>query len=130
VRADAIVVLGGRENRVPVGLRLYEESVAPVLLVFNATGAGDDDHIYERPDPYTTRGEARAIARLAREHGWQSVVVVTSGYHVPRARLIVQRAFDGEVQMVGAPSWRMRLPLDVAFELVKGAYALTLGRRP
>ena len=49
---------------------------------------------------------------------------------MPRARLIVRRAFDGEVQMVGAPSWRWRLPLDVAFELVKGAYALTLGRAP
>jgi hypothetical protein len=56
--------------------------------------------------------------------------VVTSGYHVPRARLIVRRAFDGEVQMVGAPSWRWRLPLDLATELVKGAYALTLGRAP
>ena len=130
MKADAIVVLGGRANRLPVGLRLHEEGVAPVLLVFNSSGAGDDEHVYERPDPYTTRGEARAIARLADEHGWRSVVVVTSGYHVPRARLIVRRAYDGEVQMVGAPSWRWRLPLDVVFEVVKGAYALTLGRAP
>jgi uncharacterized SAM-binding protein YcdF (DUF218 family) len=57
-------------------------------------------------------------------------VVVTSGYHVPRAGLIVRRAFDGEVQMVGAPSWRWRLPLDLATEVVKGVYALTLGRAP
>jgi uncharacterized SAM-binding protein YcdF (DUF218 family) len=130
VKADAIVVLGGRSNRLPVGLRLHEEGVAPVLLVFNASGSGDAGHLYERPDPYTTRGEARAIARLAAEHGWRSVVVVTSGYHVPRAGLIVRRAFDGDVQMVGAPSWRWRLPLDLATEVVKGVYALTLGRAP
>ena len=130
MKADAIVVLGGRANRLPVGLRLRAEGVAPVLLVFNASGAGNDEHLYERPDPYTTRGEAQAIARLADEHGWRSVVVVTSGYHVPRARLIVRRAFDGELQMVGAPSWRWRLPLDLATEVVKGAWALTLGRAP
>ena len=130
MKADAIVVLGGRANRLPVGLQLREEDVAPVLLVFNATGVGDEDHLYERPDPYTTRGEARAVARLAREHGWRSIVVVTSSYHVPRARMLVRRAWDGELRMVGAPPTRWRLPLDVASELVKGAYALTFGRAP
>ena len=128
--ADAIVVLGGRPNRLPVGLRLLREGEGRVLLVFNATGTGDEGHLYVRPEPYTTRGEARAVARLAREHGWRSIVVVTSSYHVPRARLIFRRAFDGELRMASASATWWRLPLDVVSELVKALYALTLRRSP
>src|SRR5205823_5133085 len=36
------------------------------------------------PQPYSTRGEARAIARLAVQHGWRRVIVVTSTFHVTR----------------------------------------------
>jgi uncharacterized SAM-binding protein YcdF (DUF218 family) len=128
--ADAIVVLGGRPNRLPVGLRLLREGEGRVLIVFNATGHGDEEHLYVRPDPYTTRGEARAVAKLAREHGWRSIVVVTSTYHVPRARLIFRRAFDGELRMASAPPTWWRLPFDVVSELVKALYALTLRRSP
>jgi len=128
--ADAIVVLGGRPNRLPVGLRLLREGEGRVLIVFNATGSGDEEHLYVRPDPYTTRGEARAVAKLAREHGWRSIVVVTSTYHVPRARLIFRRAFDGELRMASAPPTWWRLPFDVVSELVKALYALTMRRSP
>lgn len=128
MRADAIVVLGGRPNRVPVGRRLLEEGVAPELLVFNATGEGDGDTIYVRPDPYTTRGEARAVARIGRERGWRSVVVVTSSYHVRRARLIFRRAWEGELEMVAAPPAPWRLPYDLLSEAVKLAVAVTVRR--
>ena len=126
--ADAIVVLGGRANRLPVALRLWRDGVAPTLVVFNATAAGEGEHLYLRPDPYTTRGEARATARLARDRGWRSIVVVTSSYHAPRARLIFRRAFDGEVRMATAPSTWWRLPFDLGSELLKTLYALTLRR--
>ena len=59
VKADAIVVLGGRPTRLPVGLRLWRAGVAPALVVFNEDGRGDDEHLYVRPEPYNTRGEAR-----------------------------------------------------------------------
>jgi uncharacterized SAM-binding protein YcdF (DUF218 family) len=129
-KADAIVVLGGRPNRVPVGLRLWRDGFAPILVVFNASGEGDDEHLYVRPEPYTTRGEARSTARLAREHGWGSIVLVTSSYHVPRARMLFRRAFDGEVLTVGAQPTLWRLPFDLLSELVKALYALTLRRSP
>ena len=59
------------------------------------------------PRPYSTRGEARGFARLARAHGWHSVIVVTSTYHVRRARMLFKRCFDGRVEAVGAePSLR------------------------
>jgi uncharacterized SAM-binding protein YcdF (DUF218 family) len=131
VSADAIVVLGGRANRLPVGLRLLRDGAGRLLIVFNATGSGEEDedgHLYVRPDPYTTRGEARAVAKLAREHGWRSIIVVTSAYHVPRARMIFRRAWDGELRMVSAPPTWWRLPFDIASELAKTVYALTLRR--
>ncbi|MEV6924077.1 hypothetical protein AB0M46_06125 [Dactylosporangium sp. NPDC051485] len=49
------------------------------------------------PDPDTTRGEAEAIARYAREFGWKSVVIVTTADHAWRARLRVTRCFPGQV---------------------------------
>ena len=68
---DAIVVLGGRPNRVPVGLALARAGVASTLLVFNADASPADaptgvEVIAVRPDPYATRGEAAVAARLAR----------------------------------------------------------------
>lgn len=129
-RADAIVVLGGRPNRLPVGLQLWHEHVAPTLVVFNEDGRGDDEHLYFRPDPYNTRGEARVTARLAREHGWRSIVLVTSSYHLPRARMIFRRAFDGEIVAAGAPPTLWRLPYDLASEIAKTVFALTLRRSP
>ena len=129
--ADAVVVLGGRPNRVPVGRRLLEEGVAPELLVFNATGEGDGDTIYVRPDPYTTRGEARAVARIGRERGWRSVVVVTSTYHVTRARLLVERCYDGELRVVGARLDGPRGlpdPLEIAHEWAGFVHAFAVER--
>jgi uncharacterized SAM-binding protein YcdF (DUF218 family) len=55
-----------------------------------------------RPDPDTTRGEARMVAILAERRGWRSVVVVTSTYHARRARLLLRRCFDGQLQVVAA----------------------------
>ena len=122
--ADAVVVLGGRPNRVPVGVALVRAGVAPVLVVFNADGAAPHsaeagEVVAIRPDPYTTRGEAAIAAQLARERAWRSLVVVTSSYHVPRARRIFRRAFDGELTLVPAAATLWRLPYDVASEAAK-----------
>ena len=122
--ADGVVVLGGRPNRVPVGVALVRAGVAPVLVVFNADGSAldapdADEVIVIRPDPYNTRGEAAIAARLARERGWRALVVVTSSYHVPRARRIFRRTWDGGLTMVPAPATLWRLPYDLASEAAK-----------
>ena len=63
------------------------------------------------PSPETTRGEAEAIGALARERGWSDLVVVTSTPHVTRARMLVDRCYDGALQVTGAtpgtglPGW-------------------------
>ena len=50
------------------------------------------------PDPYSTRGEAEGVARLARKHHWRSLVVVTSRYHVFRSRILFKRCFKGPLR--------------------------------
>jgi len=42
------------------------------------------------------------MRRLAQQHNWTSIVVVTSTYHVSRARMIFQRCFSGKLYMAAA----------------------------
>jgi hypothetical protein len=54
------------------------------------------------PSPETTRGEAEAIGRLARDRGWTRIVLVTSTYHMLRAKLLVDRCYSGTVEAAPA----------------------------
>lgn len=135
VRADAVVVLAGSTKRLPVALALMHRGVAPTLVVSDGleprnrravrtcTTPQPFAVVCPRPDPYSTRGEARMIAKLASERGWRSVVVVTSRFHLRRARLLVERCWDGRVSMVGAPTSIWRLPFLVGTEWIKLARA-------
>ncbi len=39
-----------------------------------------------------TRDEARAVAEMAKMHGWKKVIVVTTAWHMPRAALVFRNA--------------------------------------
>ena len=42
-----------------------------------------------------TASEAEAVEELARERGWKSILLVTSAFHMPRARLLFRnRGFE------------------------------------
>lgn len=130
-KADAVVVLAGSENRLPVGRELVEAGVAPVLVISDGldprwTAANRlcrFEHelrvLCPRPEPYSTRGEARMVAALARDQGWDEVVVVSSRFHLLRVRLLFERCFDGELGTVAAPNPTWRLPLSIALEWLK-----------
>jgi uncharacterized SAM-binding protein YcdF (DUF218 family) len=141
--ADAVVVLSGERARLKPALALVRRGVAPVLAISS---------VQETPTwtearrlcaarryagarvvcflavPYSTRGEARAVERLARERGWNSVVVVTSTFHVTRAHMLFRRCFRGPLSFVGSPSPWWRLPADWASETGKLAVQLTVER--
>ena len=55
------------------------------------------------PDPPTTKGEGRELRRLASQHRWRTVIVVTLRPHISRARFILEKCFDGELVMVAIP---------------------------
>jgi uncharacterized SAM-binding protein YcdF (DUF218 family) len=114
-RADAVVVLdGGSGERLDEARALMQRDVAPTLAISagreldpdEADGLCSGPQQFEvvcfTPTPDSTRGEARALATLARQHGWNDVVLVTSTYHVTRARMLVERCFDGRVDVVAA----------------------------
>jgi len=111
-RADAVVVFGARsrQERLPAGLRLIDRGVAPVL-VLSAAPQGFPcrsprqkrlEVICFTPHPFSTRGEAQTVGRLAARRGWRSIVLVTSTWHVTRARMLLRRCFDGKVLAVAA----------------------------
>jgi uncharacterized SAM-binding protein YcdF (DUF218 family) len=62
----------------------------------------------------TTRENARGVAAAAREVGADEVVVVTSAWHAPRARALVQAAVGPEVRVTSSsPPGRPPLRLAV-----------------
>jgi uncharacterized SAM-binding protein YcdF (DUF218 family) len=65
---------------------------------------------------------------MAAARGWHSVVVVTSTYHVTRARLLFRRCVDGRVAVTGATYQRSLIPLEVVLEPAKLLYALVVAR--
>ena len=138
--ADAIVSLDGdRPRRLRRAVELAEQGVAPTLVVVRAEAVAPEllaarslpfEVLSLVPVPSSTRGEARAVARLAGERDWRRIVVVTSSYHVPRARLIFRRAVVCELEFVSAGCSRRRLALDLCWEVAKFALATTFRRSP
>lgn len=115
-RADAVVVFAGADGeRQQEGERLVRQGVAPVLVISDGGLADSDnaDLCRERPadlhlhcltpDPATTRGEARAFAALAEREDWETLVLVTSTYHVRRASLLLDRCYGGQLRQVATP---------------------------
>jgi uncharacterized SAM-binding protein YcdF (DUF218 family) len=143
--ADAVVVLsGGLNRRLDPALALMQRGVAPVLAISAAQHdrkwkkarrlcAGEEGPLRYRvlcfqPVPYSTRGEARAIGRLARAHGWHRVVVVTSTFHTTRARMLIARCYRDRLWLVGTSSPPLRLLEDWIDETGKLLVQLTVER--
>jgi uncharacterized SAM-binding protein YcdF (DUF218 family) len=116
-RVDAILVLGppNVDGRSAEGLELAEQGFAPTVVISIvselqrrlkpscANNIPGITVICFLPDPATTRGEGHEIQRLAVEHGWKSIMVITSRYHVARARMILDRCVDARILVVAAP---------------------------
>jgi uncharacterized SAM-binding protein YcdF (DUF218 family) len=138
-RADAVVVLSGGRERLPVAMRLIRDGVAPVLAISSVSHtrpwplgnrlcrakryAGARVVCFEA-SPYSTIGEADAVRRL----GWSRVVVVTSRFHVTRAKWLFNRCYRRDVTMVAAPATWWKLPRDWFNETGKFIYQLTAQR--
>jgi hypothetical protein len=136
-KADAIVVLAGSKTRLPVGLDLFHDGVAPVLLI---SEDGNDKRrvaycrlpakgaLCFRANPYSTQGEAEAVARLARRHGWHSLAIVSSRFHLFRVRMLFRRCTNARLQLVPAHVEWWLWPTAIPSEWAKLGVALTTRR--
>lgn len=142
-RADAVVVLAGsKHERLDRGLELMSDGVSQTLVISDGLdprqpranrlcrqGRGDGFRVLcFTPDPDSTRGEARAVGELSDMLGWRRVLLVTSTFHVTRARMLFDRCLEADVDAVGAPYPRTAIPLAVTGEWVKLALSLTVTR--
>ena len=136
-RTDAIVVLAGSRTRLPVALDLLAHGRARTLAVSRDPRDRARVRLCRSPpahvvcfsaQPYSTRGEARAAAALARTRGWRSLAVVTSRFHLFRARLIFRRCTDARLELVPAPVTWWRWPIAAVSETAKLAVALSARR--
>lgn len=123
-RSDALLVLGPPDRtRMAEALRLMDAGVAPVLVVANpgtgdlgdasgrvyytraaqtCAGGGEQDYevICFRPDPSTTQGEAMELRALSEQRGWEHVSALTYRQHVARSRLLLERCYAGELDVL------------------------------
>ena len=103
-----------RRRRAPGGgLRLVREGRGPGLVISDGGLPGSRNArvyrerpsdlrlCYLSPDPATAG--ARHFAELAEREGWESLVLVTSTYHVRRAGLLLDRGYDAQVRRVATP---------------------------
>ena len=134
---DAIVMLAGPGDRLPVALQLAREHRAPVLVVSRGwEGYGGPCPqpipgvrlICFDPDPGTTRGEAEAVSRLAKRFRWRSLVLVTTKTQDTRARIIVERCFSGSTYVITAPLPLSSWPYEIAYQWAALGKALVVDR--
>jgi uncharacterized SAM-binding protein YcdF (DUF218 family) len=114
-QVDAVVVFAGKRARLTEGVRAVQAGVAPVLVISDGgrprSRAGRTCRnpppglrvICVTPERSSTAAEAAAFAELAERQGWRSLALVTSTYHVRRARLLLDRCFEGAVSTVAVP---------------------------
>jgi uncharacterized SAM-binding protein YcdF (DUF218 family) len=123
-RVDAIVLMAGPGDRMPLALKLARTGRAPVLVVSQGQhGYGGlcpaavpgAEIICFNPVPGNTRGEAEFAGRLAKRHGWHSIVLVTTDQQDTRARILMRRCFSGSIYAVTATQPLSDLPYQISY---------------
>jgi uncharacterized SAM-binding protein YcdF (DUF218 family) len=107
VHADGIVVLTGGEDRLATAFEMLDEGRADQLLISGVPGDVSlrdevrsahlarppaDRHVTLGHHAQTTVGNADETAAWVAAHHIHSLIVVTAGYHMPRALLELSRA--------------------------------------
>lgn len=142
---DAIVVLTGGPGRIDRGLTLMRTRAATRMLVSGvdpdvrpnelAAEYRVDDALFDccvdlGHQAIDTRSNAEETAEWVREHGYRSVRLVTSDWHMPRAKLELRHALEDDVDLVGDPvptSPRIRTLLREYHKYLVRRAALLLG---
>jgi uncharacterized SAM-binding protein YcdF (DUF218 family) len=111
--ADAIVVLTGGMGRADEGLRLLREGRAGVLILSGVHADADIDSIFLNKTSKAERGKiilekvssstyenAVEVNRLVARHGFKSIILLTSAYHMKRAEFIFKKILPADVKIL------------------------------
>lgn len=124
---DAVVSLAPGHNRLPAALEHQQSGLAENLVVSWVPDSISSSAIEPEygwlenqkcrtttasfvfcptPEINSTYGEALSVGRLSLEQDWNSVLIVTSRYHVFRTRYIFERTLPSniDVEVVAAPT--------------------------
>jgi uncharacterized SAM-binding protein YcdF (DUF218 family) len=124
-RSDAILVLGDDNfyaDRATRASQVFRQGLAPIVVASGRRlrpyagvaeliehdlierGVPKDKILRVAHDADSTREEAIALAQVAKQKKWRSVIVVTSNFHTRRARYIVSHVFskDTKIRITGA----------------------------
>lgn len=139
-RADAIVVLTGGHARLEPAAQLLQQRAGERLLVsgvnpntsayalrnaLNLPQADFDCCVDIDYQAVNTIGNAREIARWVAEKKYDSIIVVTNDYHMPRSISEISR-LDNKVQLVTYPVSNPPTPNETA-EAKSNRYRVLLG---
>jgi hypothetical protein len=138
-RADAIVMLAGPGDRIPVALQLANGGKAPVLVVSRghlgyggpcptASAAPEVTITCFEPNPADTRGEAEFVAGLARRHRWRSIVLVVTREQATRSRILLGRCYGGAIYVATAAQPWYEWPYQIAYGWAALAKAVVIKR--
>ncbi len=123
VRSDAILVFMGPEKRVEAGYALAGQGLAPVIVLSSATETlrrhcdskyGRKDSVVQIPEDQATNTPENALytSRIIQAHGYKSVILVTSDYHMPRSLALLRLFLAGK--NVRVHIHKVRGPADAA----------------
>jgi uncharacterized SAM-binding protein YcdF (DUF218 family) len=122
---DAIVVPGGPGNRIAAAILLAERGRVRYLILSEGepvpphlcgSHVGGTTVLCFMPNPDSTQGEAEATARLAREYGFRSIVLVTTPDQSWRAELRFVRCYGGKIYAVTTPLPKHLWPLIIGYQ--------------
>ncbi|MEI4768784.1 YdcF family protein [Psychrobacillus sp. FJAT-51614] len=104
VKSDVIIVLSGGDGRLEKGVQLYKEGYAPYLMLSN----GSVQQLYERALELGVPNEAIIMEvksdstldnaifseEIVRNHKFESAIVVSSGFHMRRVKILYDKVFQ------------------------------------
>jgi hypothetical protein len=137
-RADAIVLFNGHGKRLDEALGLAYAHIAPNLVISRGTPTATNpcsppiDGVTVTcfsPNPGTTQGEAEVVGRLATEHNWHSLILVTTRAQDTRARVRMRRCFPGRVDVATVHLATREWPRTIAYEWAAMAKAFVVQRQ-
>jgi uncharacterized SAM-binding protein YcdF (DUF218 family) len=130
-RVDLIVVLSGGAGRLDEGVRLLREGRAPMLFLVGFQGPAvaqrlendpeaatlaQEDRIQFEPRSESTLDDAHLTRRVVERRRARSVLLITSVYHVPRARLAFRAILPPDVELHVRPVRSGKFRADGWFE--------------